>query len=329
MALIGFTLGKYAPFHRGHQYLFETALSQVDHLVVMIYGCEDLIDVSLEKRANWIRYLYPSVEIILAPDGPMKVGDTPRIKQMHEDYILRKLKGRKISRFYSSEFYGEHVSKALGADDVRVDPNRSEIPISATAIRKDYYGQRKWLDPIVYYDLIKKVVFLGAPSTGKTTLASLMAKKLNTAWMPEYGREYWEKHQKERRLSPDQLLEIANEHIKRENELVKQAKNYLFVDTNALTTSHFAHYYHGGALPELSALADKSRQRYQQFFLCEDDIPYDDTWDRSGQANRSSFQHQLKQELETRGIDHTILTGSIEQRVSQIEKTLVPPIQKT
>ncbi|WP_292760680.1 AAA family ATPase [Nostoc sp. NOS(2021)] len=34
---------------------------------------------------------------------------------------------------------------------------------------------------------------MGAPSTGKTTIASQLAKEYNTVWMPEYGREYWEK----------------------------------------------------------------------------------------------------------------------------------------
>ena len=33
----GLTLGKFAPFHRGHQLLVETALAEVDELVVMVY----------------------------------------------------------------------------------------------------------------------------------------------------------------------------------------------------------------------------------------------------------------------------------------------------
>jgi len=45
---------------------------------------------------------------------PLEVGDTPEIKRMHEEYILKTLAGRRITHFYSSEFYGEHVSQALG-----------------------------------------------------------------------------------------------------------------------------------------------------------------------------------------------------------------------
>ena len=34
---IGFTIGKFAPFHKGHQYLIETALKEVDKLIVVVY----------------------------------------------------------------------------------------------------------------------------------------------------------------------------------------------------------------------------------------------------------------------------------------------------
>lgn len=74
-------------------------------------------------------------------------------------------------------------------------------------------------------------VLLGAPSTGKTTIAELMAKEYSTVWMPEYGREYWEKHQIDRRLTLEQLLEIAEGHLSREEKLLYEANKYLFTDT--------------------------------------------------------------------------------------------------
>jgi cytidyltransferase-like protein len=36
--ITGLTLGKYSPFHKGHQYLIDTALSEVDHLIIVIYN---------------------------------------------------------------------------------------------------------------------------------------------------------------------------------------------------------------------------------------------------------------------------------------------------
>jgi hypothetical protein len=43
----------------------------------------------------------------------------------HEECVLRVLGGTRIDRFYSSEFYGEHMSRALGAEDRRVDASRT------------------------------------------------------------------------------------------------------------------------------------------------------------------------------------------------------------
>ncbi len=45
------------------------------------------------------------------------------------------------------------------------------------------------LKPRVYRDLITNVVFMGAPSTGKTTLVKALAEQFNTVWMHEYGRD--------------------------------------------------------------------------------------------------------------------------------------------
>src|SRR6185436_20938493 len=111
----GLTLGKFAPFHKGHQYLIETALAEMDELLVIIYDAPETTDVPLNVRANWIRSLYSQVKLIEAWDGPTEVGDTPEIKRAHENYILNTLKIRDITHFYSSEFYGEHMSLALGA----------------------------------------------------------------------------------------------------------------------------------------------------------------------------------------------------------------------
>ncbi|WP_084159109.1 AAA family ATPase [Paenibacillus taiwanensis] len=319
---VGLTLGKFAPLHKGHQYMLETALREMDHVIVVIYDCPDTIDVPLPVRAGWIRQLYPSIEVIEAWDGPQQMGDTPEIKQLQEQYILRLLAGRIVTHFYSSEFYGEHMSAALGAVDRRVDEERAAYPISGTAVRLDPYTCKAYLEPCVYRDLITKVVFLGAPSTGKTTISSFMSKATGSIWMPEYGREYWENNQIERRLTLEQLVEIAEGHLEREEAQIQEARNFLWVDTNAITTYMFSLYYHGKALPRLEQLAQQAATRYDLVFVCEDDIPYDDTWDRSGDVQRHVFQKQIKTDLILRNIPFIPLKGTLEQRASTVSKTL-------
>ena len=318
--IVGLTLGKFAPLHAGHQRLLEHAMSHVDHLICVVYAAPDTTTVPTTVRAGWIRHLYPSIEVIEAWDGPTEVGDTSDIKKAHEQYIAHLLRGRRVDKFFCSEFYGEHMSKALNAQDCRM--TRAEDSISGTKIRRDVYNMRKHIDPFVYKDLIIQAVFVGAPSTGKTTLAERLAKEHNTTWMPEYGREYWHKHQENRRLSMQQLEEIARGHRAREDASLLDANRYLFVDTNAVTTYMFAMSYYHTASTELTARARDCLQRYDLWFLCEDDIPSDDTWDRSGEMSRARFQAAIADDLRARKIPYLSLRGSLEHRVSVVNRVL-------
>lgn len=314
----GLTLGKFAPLHRGHQLVIETALAEMDRLIVVIYDSPEVTAVPLAVRSAWIRALYPTVELIEAWDGPSEVGYTPAIMYAHERYLIETLDIQQVTHFYSSEPYGEHMSRALGAIDRRVDTARGRVPISASAIRRDPFAQRGYLDPLVYRDLVTNIVFLGAPGTGKTTLARHVAGMFGTDWMPEYGREYWERHQIDRRLSPDQLVEIAEGHIEREDRLLERAKRYLFTDTNAMTTATFARSYHGSVRPRLADLADRAARRYDLVFVCDTDIPYDDTWDRSGEVHRQAFQRQVIQDLNARRVPFIALRGPVEMRAARV-----------
>lgn len=317
----GLTLGKFAPFHRGHQWLVETALAEVDELVVLVYPT-DVISVPLQVRAGWIRDLYPQARVIEAWDGPDGYGDTREIRSEQEAYILGKLDGLRITHFYSSEFYGAHVSRALGAVDRRVDGDRRAVPVSGTALRADFHAGREHIHPRVYADLVTRVCFLGAPSTGKTTLARAMAERHRTAWMPEYGAEYWRERQVDRRITLDEFEHIAPEHLRREDRLVQESRTYLFCDTCPITTYVFAKDYHGRAGPVLTRLAREAERRYDLFFLCETDIPYDDTWDRSGDQKRQWFQDQIIGDLAERRVPFFRLRGTLDRRREQVDAVL-------
>lgn len=314
---VGLTLGKFAPFHKGHQLLIQTALAEVEQLLVMVYPTE-VTTIPLQVRAGWIQSLYPSVQIIEAWDGPPGYGDSPQVKQAQERYILQRLAGRRVSHFYCSEFYGEHVSAALNAVDRRVDEARSAVPVSGTAIRSHPYAYRHFLDPLVYRDLITKVCFVGAPSTGKTTLARALADRLHTQWMPEYGADFWREHQQDRRISLEQFERIAPEHLRREDELLLQCDRYLFCDTCPITTYHFAKDYCGRAGPVLTECARQSEKRYDLFFLCDTDIPYHDTPDRSGDFKRQWFQKLIIDDLNERRIPFFTLRGSLPARMQTV-----------
>lgn len=318
----GLTLGKFAPLHRGHQLVIETALDEMDEVVVIVYDSPEVTSIPLSVRVNWIRRLYPTVRIVEAWAGPSAVGYSPELMRAHERYVIDTLGVSGITHFYSSEPYGEHMSAALGAIDRQVDPDRRHVPVSGRAIRQEPFQYRDALASIVYRDLVVNVAILGAPSTGKTTLARRLAEVHQTNWMPEYGREYWTQHQRDRRLTPVQLVEIAEGHIAREDDLLGFANRVMFTDTNAITTATFARQYHGQCATRLEELANDAARRYDLVFVCADDIPYEDTWDRSGPLNRTVFQRQVLADLRVRKIPYFMVRGSVDERVSQVSGVL-------
>lgn len=320
---VGLTLGKFAPFHKGHQLMIETAINEMDAVIVLIYD-DPIIHIPLSTRAGWIRALYPEIEVIEGVDSPNDSGYTPEIMKIQENYVSAILGNRNITHFYSSEPYGEHMSTALNTINRQVDVGRNIVPISATKIREDAFKHKEFIHPKIYKDLITKVVLLGAPSTGKTTLAEQLALHFNTQWMPEYGREYWEKHQVNKRLTLEDLLTIAETHIIKEDEFVLESNQFLFSDTNAITTYLFSLDYHGKALSALKDLAKSAESRHDIIFVCDTDIPYENTWDRSGDVKRKEFQQRIIEDLNARNLKYYMLKGSIDERINQVSKILAP-----
>lgn len=153
--MVGLTLGKYAPLHKGHQWLIEQALKEVDHLIIIVYDAPKHTDIPLTVRANWIRTLYPDVEVIEADQVPKDIGYTEAIQKKHEDYIASLVSHVKIDRFYSSEPYGERMSLALGCENVVVDRERKTVQISGTEIRNNPEKYKMYMAPVVFETVMR------------------------------------------------------------------------------------------------------------------------------------------------------------------------------
>ena len=151
---IGFTIGKFSPLHKGHQYLIETALKEMDKFYVVIYET-DVINIPLQIRANWIKKLYPQVEILYAYHPPKQYGLDEKSVKIQMDYLLPIIQKLNCTHFYSSEKYGEKVAKYLNIIDRRVDEKREIIPIRATNIRENLEKNKEKIEDFIIKDIEK------------------------------------------------------------------------------------------------------------------------------------------------------------------------------
>ena len=150
----GFTIGKFAPFHKGHQYLIETALKEMDEFYVVVYDTPQF-GIDIEIKIRWIQDAFPNVKILKAFNSPKRYGLDKESVSIQMKYLSDIIKGIKFTHFYSSEDYGKYVANYLNLENVIVDKNREKYKISARVIRSNIEIGKKYLSEIVYEDMKK------------------------------------------------------------------------------------------------------------------------------------------------------------------------------
>lgn len=147
---IGFTIGKFAPLHKGHEELIKKGIEENDEFYVLINDTS-VTKIPLETRAKWIKELYPNVHIILGKNPPKQYGMDEDSIKIQTEYLKKVFKDIPVTHFYSSEPYGKYVARDLQVVDRRIEKN---IPISATIIRKNAEENKEFMEDIVYKRII-------------------------------------------------------------------------------------------------------------------------------------------------------------------------------
>lgn len=141
---IGFTIGKFAPFHKGHAYLIETALNEMDEFYVVVYDTPEF-NIDIDTKFKWITKKFPTVKILKAYDSPKKIGLDDESVKIQMEYLKEIIKDIDVGYFYSSEEYGKYVAKYLNIENRVVDKERETFPISGTLLRGNSRLQKKWI----------------------------------------------------------------------------------------------------------------------------------------------------------------------------------------
>lgn len=160
---------------------------------------------------------------------------------------------------------------------------------------------------------MKRIVFTGPESTGKTEIAKSMAAAFQTYWVPEYARDYLA--QLDRNYQYEDLLAIAKGQIQREENIAAKAKDYLFCDTSMLVMKVWSEYKYGQCDPWI--LRKLKEHTYDLYILCGTDIPW--TYDpmRENPNEREELYQIYLRELKALGMPYKELKGREEERIQQ------------
>ena len=310
----GLVIGKFLPPHRGHKHLIDTAQSHVERLTVIVCDKPEMRPEGA-LRAEWLREIHPDVDVILIDDR--LPADDSRLWAENTRLVL----GEAPDVVFTSEDYGEPYARFLGCDHVLVDRERLAVPCSGTLVRSDPLSSLNFLEPCVRAHYAKRVAIVGAESTGTTTLARSLAEACGTAWVEEYGREYW--IEKVRRgeqedWTEDEFVHIAEEQARREDLAARTADRVLFCDTDPFATGLWFERYLGHRSPRVEAVAQG--RRYDLTLLTGAEIPFvQDGW-RDGEQIRLDMHRRFVERLEEEGRPYTLLIGSPEARLAEAKR---------
>lgn len=307
----GVVIGKFHPPHRGHLHLIRAALAAADEVTVIV--CERA-DQPLPGglRAAWLREMAPQARVIVVEDA--LPADDSRAWAAYTREVL----GRAPDLVFTSEAYGDAYARFLGARHVLVDLERRAVPVSATMISRDPLGHWDYLEPCVRGHFARRVCVLGAESSGTTTLARGLAEHYRTAWVPEFGREYYEAKQNlPGPMSWDtaEFAFIAAEQNRREDALARRCDRLLVCDTDSFATRLWQERYQGFISPEVVQAGEG--RRMDLYLLTDCGIPFTQDGTRDGERLREGMQRRFAEELRAVGKPFRLVAGTPGARLAR------------
>ena len=307
----GVIIGKFMPPHAGHQYLIETARAQVENLTVLVCSLENE-PIPGHLRFEWVKELFPEVNVVhVSDENPSYPHEHPDFWNMWKRTILNN--AAKPDVLFTSEEYGDQLARVLGCKHISVDEDRKRFSISGTSVRENPYANWELLPSPVRAYYAKRVGIVGAESTGKTTLAEGLAKRLNTVWVPEFAVEYL-KNGNVDVTSVEVIEAIARGQVKSEDEKARKANRVLICDTDLMTTVIYSNYFLK-TCPEW-IVRESYERKYDLFLLTNIDIPWVGNKWRDAPHLREHFHDWFRRELELRHRPYVVISGSsIEERL--------------
>ncbi|MFY1672069.1 AAA family ATPase [Plantactinospora sp. WMMB334] len=319
-------MGKFYPPHAGHHALISEAARRCAAVTVVVAPSRRE-SIPLPLRLEWLREMHatePHVRFVgRYDDHPIDYTD-PAVWEAHCAVFRAALGDDRVDAVFSSEAYGAELARRFGAVDVCVDPSRVAVPVSGTAVRADPVRHWAMLAPPVRAWFVRRIVVVGAESTGTTTVARALAGHYRTRWVPEYGRELTAaKLARLRRTEPGATIfdvrwervdfeTVVREQQAAEDAAARRSGPLLFCDTDARATAVWEERYLGSSSPRVRAAA-----RRPDLYLLTDHrgVPFSDDGLRDGAHLRGWMTERFRAVLAESGAPVIELTGPLPDRL--------------
>jgi NadR type nicotinamide-nucleotide adenylyltransferase len=160
---------------------------------------------------------------------------------------------------------------------------------------------------------IKRIAVFGPESTGKTRLAEKLSTHFNASLVPEYAREFWDRHGV---ITLEDMLPIAREQWRQEDKAATQANRLVICDTEALTTMLWSDLLYGTCPEELRRTVEKRAKNYSLYLLLDIDVAFAPDPQRCfpDPADREKGMRIWKGALDRRGLPYELIQGDWAER---------------
>ncbi len=294
----GMIFGKFMPFHRGHEFLINSARQHCERLTVLVFSTPP-DPVPGWQRYAWLKNTFPDLDV------RHMTGDLP-----NQTYWPAGIP-KEVQILFESGTRYQALAQQHDLEHFTINLNRKSYPITTAEIRADPGSHWGLLPEIVRPYYLRRVALIGPESCGKSYLAGHLATHFQTVFVEEYGRTYCEQFGMD--LTDLDFAHIAGGQLYREDEMALQANRLLFCDTELIVTQVWSEIYFQGRCQPWILWANHLR-RYDLFLLLQPDIPWENDGLREYEHQRDHLFERLEQEMQCRNLPYVVISGSFVTR---------------
>lgn len=159
-----------------------------------------------------------------------------------------------------------------------------------------------------------KIILVGGPCSGKTTLCKMLSEKYKTTFIDEILMKYMIEHNlKSKDCTSDIILQCMKQQAIEENESYKKINDVQFCEGTSF--SGISTLYS----KELEEIIKLQLTNCKQIFLCDNNIPYINTAVRPNHKDALDCHKAIVNYLNQNNLNYVLLSGSLEERIKIID----------